>query len=145
MAKKDKLSEKIREGVTVEDLEKFARKYTNEVFLILALLIATVSSVFGFFTGPVWSVLFMGILAIVALALPERIGNFLRKILKFQVTAEKSITIMIGIVRIIIGLFIPFVLFAELGLLAGYAFHTTAKEFIIKKDNSPNKDEEKNI
>ena len=143
---KNNLSNKFKDGVTVEELEKFARKYTNEAFLILALLVATVSSVFGFFSGPIWSVLFMGAMAIVAIALPEKIGNFLRKILKFQVTAEKAITIMIGIVRIIIGLFLPFILFAELGLLAGFAFHTTAREFIPpKKENSEDNKDEKNI
>ena len=127
MAKK--VSDKIKEGVSVEEIEKFARKYTNEVFLILALIIATISSIFSFFTGPSWSLFFAGLLAIIGIALPNQVGKILKKLLKFQAKAEKSVIIIIGIVRIVLGVFIPFILFAEIGLLAGYAFHTTSKEF----------------
>ncbi len=126
MAKK--VTEKIKEGVSVEEIEKFARKYTNEVFLILALIIATISSVFGFFTGPSWSLIFAGLLAIIGVALPGQVGKFLKKLLKFQATSPKTTIIIIGIVRIVIAVFIPFILFAEIGLLAGYAFHTTTRE-----------------
>jgi len=146
MAKKEKLSEKIKEGVSVEEIEKFARKYTNEVFLIISLIIATISSIFGFFTGSSWSVFFMGLLAIIGIALPEQVGKFLKKIMKFQIKAEKTTTIVIGIVRIIFGVFIPFILFAELGLLAGYSFHTTSKEFVGKEEKpQPEKKEEEHI
>ncbi|NGX34563.1 MAG: hypothetical protein K1060chlam1_00916 [Candidatus Anoxychlamydiales bacterium] len=126
MAKK--VTEKIKEGVSVEEIEKFARKYTNEVFLILALIIATISSIFGFFTGPIWSLIFAGLLAIVGIALPMQVGKFLKKLLKFQAKSPKTTIIIIGIVRIILAVFIPFILFAEIGLLAGYSFHTTTRE-----------------
>lgn len=126
MAKK--VTEKIKEGVSVEEIEKFARKYTNEVFLILSLIIATISSIFGFFLGHIWSLLFAGLFAIIGIALPAQVGKFLKKTLQWQNKAEKTTIIIIGIVRIIFGIFIPFVLFAELGLLAGYAFHSTTLE-----------------
>jgi hypothetical protein len=142
MAKKEKFTEKIKEGVSVEEIEKFARKYTNEVFLILSLIIATISSIFGFFTGPSWSVFFMGLLAIIAIALPEQIGVFIKKMMKLQAKAEKATSIIIGIVRIVLGIFIPFILFAELGLLAGYAFHTTSKQFISEHKEEKPKEEE---
>lgn len=130
MAKKDKFSEKLKEGVSVEEIEKFARKYTNEVFLIVSLILATISSVFSFFTGPSWSLFCAGLLAIIAIALPEQMGKAIKKMFKFQTKAEKTTTIVIGIIRIIFGIFIPFILFAELGLLAGYSFHIIAKEFM---------------
>lgn len=127
MAKK--VSDKIKEGVSVEEIEKFARKYTNEVFLILALIIATISSIFHFFTGPSWSIFSAGLLAIIGIALPIQVGKILKKLLKMQEKAEKSVVIIIGVVRIVLAVFIPFILFAEMGLLAGYAFHTTTREF----------------
>ncbi|NGX51788.1 MAG: hypothetical protein KR126chlam5_00075 [Candidatus Anoxychlamydiales bacterium] len=126
MAKK--VTEKIKEGVSVEEIEKFARKYTNEVFLILALIIATISSVFGFFTGPNWSLILAGLLAIIGIALPVQVGKFLKKLLKFQATAPKTTIIIIGVVRIVLAVFVPLILFAEIGLLAGYSFHTTTRE-----------------
>ncbi len=142
MAKKEKLTEIIKEGVTVEEIEKFARKYTNEAFLMLSIIIATISSTFGFFNRAFWSVLFAGLLAIIGLAFPKQIDAFLKKILKMQAQAEKTTTIIIGIVRIIFAIFIPFVLFAELGLLAGNAFHTTSKEFVRKEEPQNPKEEE---
>ena len=63
--------------------------------------------------------------------------KFLKKLIKWQAKAEKTTIIIIGIVRIIFGIFIPFIIFAELGLLAGYAFHTTTKEF-----NPPHEEKE---
>jgi len=96
--------------------------------LILALIIATISSVFGFFTGPSWSLIFAGLLAIIGIALPVQVGKILKKLLKFQADLPKTTIIIIGIVRIVLAVFIPFVLFAELGFLAGYSFHTTARD-----------------
>jgi hypothetical protein len=145
MANKEKIKERFKEGVSVEEIEKFARKYTNEVFIILSLIIATISSIFGFFNGPSWSVFSMGLLAIIGLALPEQVSSFVKKLIKMQAQAEKATMIVLGIVRIIFGIFIPFVLFAELGLLAGYSFHTTSKEFVRKEDKEEHPKEEEHI
>jgi hypothetical protein len=143
MAKKENLTEKYKEGVSVEDIEKFARKYTNEVFLILSLIIATISSIFNFFTGPAWSLLLAGLLAIVGIAFPSQVEKVVKKIFKFQAKEEKSTIIIIGIVRIVLGIFIPFILFAELGLLAGFSFHTVVKEISFTKENVEEQEEEK--
>ncbi|OGN62094.1 MAG: hypothetical protein A3F40_01220 [Chlamydiae bacterium RIFCSPHIGHO2_12_FULL_27_8] len=124
---KEKFTEKLKDGVSVEEIEKFARKYTTEMFLILSLIIATISSIFGFFTGPSWSIFFAGLLAIIGIAMPIPVGKLLKKLLKLQMNSEKSTTIVIGIVRLVLSIFIPFILFAELGLLAGHAFHSITK------------------
>ncbi|MFA6119644.1 MAG: hypothetical protein WCT85_06405 [Parachlamydiales bacterium] len=134
MAKKENLSEKFKEGVSVEEIEKFARKYTNEVFLILSIIIATISSIFNFFTGPSWSLFVAGLLTITGIAFPVHVGKIVKKIFKFQSTSEKTTIIIMGIVRLVLAIFIPFILFAEIGLLAGYSFHTIVKEFSFTKE-----------
>lgn len=134
MAKQDKLTERFKEGVSVEEIEKFARKYTAEVFLVLAIIIATISSIFGFFTGPSWSVFFMGLFAIIGIVIPEQVGGIIQKLMKLHVKSEKITIIVIGIVRIIFAIFIPFIIFAELGLYAGYSFHTISREFVRKEE-----------
>ena len=140
---KEKFTEKLKEGVSVEEIEKFARKYTNEMFLILSLIIATVSSVFGFFTGPSWSLFFAGLLAIVGIALPDQVGMVLNKLSKLQMQSEKSATIIIGIVRLVLSIFIPFVLFAELGLLAGHAFHSITRLYSSHNEEKEEEEEDK--
>lgn len=123
-----KFGNKIKEGVSVQEIEKFARKYTTEVFLILAVLIGTISSIFDFFTGARLSIIFAGLGAIASLAFPEKIKTFHKKIAKFVLKKEKTSQIIFGIIRIAIALFIPFLLFAELGLLSGLTFHSLEKE-----------------
>ena len=123
-----KIGEKIKEGVSVQELESLARKYTTEVFLILAIFVASISSIFNFFTGAGWSIAFAGLGAIISLSIPGSIMNFQKKLLKFFFKQEKAVQITIGVVRIVVGLFIPFIIFAELGLLAGCAFHFFSRQ-----------------
>ncbi len=121
--KKEKLSEKIKEGVSVQEIENFAKKYTSEVFSALALLIATISSLFNFFTGSSWSVFFAGIGAIVGLIFPNQANKALGKLYGMLRTQEKSTQIIFGIVKLVVAIFVPFALFAILGLLGGSSTH----------------------
>ena len=59
--------------------------------------------------------------------------------------SEKSTMIVVGIIRIVLAIFIPFILFAELGVLAGYAFHTTSRDMTSKKDKEVPHDDEEHI
>jgi hypothetical protein len=138
---------KIKEGVSVKEIESFARKYIIEGFLILALIIATLSSAFNFFTGPGWSVIFTGIGGIVSVAFPDHVMKIGRPLFNFLKKQEKTIQIIIGIVRLIFAIFIPFLLFLEIGLLAGLAFHQNSKITFEKKEEdkeeeTPDTDEE---
>ena len=133
MAKKEKLSEKIKEGVSVQELENYARKYTTEVFLIVAIIIAAISSAFGFFTGPSWSIFFAALCAIISIAIPTKIEPIMKKVIHIAFKKEKSTEIIVGIIRVVVAIFIPFILFAEIGLLAGLAFHNVSKLHLGKK------------
>ncbi len=124
MAKKDNFSDKIKEGVSVQEIEDFAKKYTNEMFLVLAFVIACISSIFDFFTGPTFSIVCATIGAIVALLMPERIREIAEKISGFIHKKDKTTQIVVGIVRIVIAIFLPFILFAGIGLQCGIGFHT---------------------
>ena len=91
-----------------------------------------------------WSLFFAGLGAIIGIALPDQVGKFLKKMLKIQSKADKSTIVIVGVVRLIVAIFIPFIIFAEMGLLAGYAFHSTTKEMVgfEKKEPPKNKEEE---
>jgi len=121
--KKEKISDKIKEGVSVQEIENFAKKYTSEVFSALSILVATISSLFNFFTGSAWSVVFAGIGAIIGLIFPNQTNMALGKLYGMLRTHEKSTQIIFGIVKLVIAIFVPFVLFAILGLLGGTSTH----------------------
>jgi len=134
--KKKKLS-KLKEGVSVQELESFAKKHSHEVFLILSILIATISGVFKFFTGPGWSLTFAGFGAILTIAFPSKIIVFQKKILKLILKQEKGVLIAIGVVNIIIAIFIPFIFFGILGMFAGSSYNQFIRDFQMEKPIKP--------
>lgn len=126
--KKSSISEKFKEGVSVQEIENFARKYTVEVFIILAIVIASISSAFGFFTGGSWSLILGGLGAIVSITLPTPVHKIEKMCFTFTGKQEKAAQIAIGVVLIVIALFIPFVIFAQIGMLSGLSFHHFSRQ-----------------
>jgi hypothetical protein len=145
--KKESLGKKLKEGISIQELESIARKYLHEVLFILAIFIASISSIFDFFIGPMWTVTFLGLTAMVSIAFPESTSNLLKGVYHFYYKQEKVVQIIIGSVRILLALFLPFVFFAELGALAGVAFHMIPKYLLkdfgslSKKDSGPREGE----
>jgi hypothetical protein len=125
--KKMNLKEKLKEGVSVQELENLARKYTVEVFFIFSIFIATISSIWGFFIGYTWSLLFFGIGSILSVAFPEPTLKFSKKLYKLFGRQDKPSQVAVGIVRIVLAIFLPLIIFAELGMLTGVAFHHLIK------------------
>ena len=117
------LGEKLKEGVSVKEIESFTNKYLTELFIIVAIIVASISSTFDFFMGPGWSIILAGIGAILSIALPDKIRRLQGKLFDFLRKQEKITQIIVGAVRIIVALFLPFIIFLEIGLLAGLAFH----------------------
>lgn len=131
------MKDKLKEGISVEEIETFARKHLSEMFLILAVIIATISSIFDFFTGSSLSILLAGLGAIVSIGIPTNTLKIQKRLFSFLGKQEKSIQIIIGIVRLVIAIFIPFVVFLELGLLSGVAFHSLFRHQMKKEKGMP--------
>ena len=112
---------KIKEGVSVEEIESFARKHMVEIFLVAAIIIAT------FFSNIFWSnwlsIGFAGFGAVVSLLIPEKISQLEKQLFHIFRKDEKTTQVIIGVVRILLAFFLPFVIFAEIGLLAGCGYH----------------------
>lgn len=130
MANRDKpsIADKLKEGVSVDEMQHFFRKYLSESFIILAIIIATISSTFDFFMKPGWSLFMITIGAVISIGLPDKTHFWQRKWFIFLHKQEKFTQIIIGSVRLAVALFIPMIIFAELGLLSGIAFHEMMKE-----------------
>jgi hypothetical protein len=120
---KNKLSGKLKEGVSVQELEDFARKYSTEVFTVVALIIGCISSIFNFFTGPTWTILFLTLGTVLGIFFPAPVDKGLKQLYDFTFKQEKMTQLILGSVKIIIAIFIPFALFAIMGLLAGTSYH----------------------
>ena len=133
-----KFSDKLKEGVSVREIEDFARKYTTEVFSIIALIIATISSCWHFFlNGQKLAVFFMALGSILAILFPVPIERGLKGIYNFTFKQEKSTQIILGSVKLVAALFVPFVLFAFFGLLAGTSYHYYVRNAQLSGGNRP--------
>jgi hypothetical protein len=120
---KNNLMDKIKEGVSVQEVEDFARKHTAEVFTVLAILIGTVSSTYDFFTSAGLSILFLAIGIGLGIFFPSPIDRGLKQYYGFSVKQEKLTQLILGIVSIVVAIFVPFVIFGVVGLLAGTSYH----------------------
>jgi hypothetical protein len=92
---------------------------------------------FDFFTGPKWSIFFAGLGTIVAILLPLQIRGGVEKFYTFMGKQQKATQIIIGIVRLILAIFIPLVIFASIGLHAGLGYYDMSKRNQMR--NSPSK------
>lgn len=131
--------DKIKEGVSVQEVEDFARKYTVEVFSVFAILIGSISSMYDFFTGPKMTIFFLAIGLILGIFFPAPVERGLKRFYSFSFKQEKMTQMVIGCVEIVVGLFIPFILFGFLGLLAGTSYHYYTRHAQIMSENRPNK------
>jgi hypothetical protein len=134
---KNKFTDKLKGGVSVHDMEEFARKHTTEVFSVLAIVIGTISSIFDFFTGPSWTILFTALGCIIAIFFPTPVERGLKQLYSFTCKQEKTTEMIIGGVKIIIAIFIPFIYFGLLGLLAGTSFHYYMRHAQLMNEHTP--------
>jgi hypothetical protein len=145
---KNKIVDKLKEGVSIDELEGFARRHTTEVFSVLALIIAAISSAFDFFTGPKLTIFFTTLGTLAAVFFPVPVEKGLKQLYAFTFKQEKMTEIILGCVRIVIAIFIPFIYFGLVGLLSGSAYHYYIRHSQIvsegktRESRKPDRDEE---
>ncbi len=108
---------KLKEGVSVKEIEAFARKHRFEVFFCLAFIFACFFS-FVFF-GPGWSIFLAGIGGILGVIMPARIELLTKKISQFIFKQEKTTQIVLGVVGLVVSIILPPIIFLLLGLHGG--------------------------
>jgi len=106
------------------EVEKFARKHTTETLTAIAIAVAALSAWAHFFVGTLgWSVIFMAIGAIVGIFFPSHIDRGIKKIYSFSSRENKMTEIIAEAIKIAVALFLPFIYFCFLGLMAGTSYH----------------------
>lgn len=134
---KNKIVDKLKEGVSVHELEGFASKHTTELFSVIALIIGAISSSYDFFTGPKLTILFLTLGTLVAVFFPAPVEKGLKQLYSFTFKQEKMAEIILGAVKIVVAIFIPFLYFGLLGLLAGTSYHYYIRHAQIMSQNQP--------
>jgi len=135
---KNKFTEKLKEGVSVKEIEEFTRQHMMEVFSVAAVIIATITSCWDFFlSGPKITLFFTALGMIVSILFPVPVERWLKQLYNFSFKQEKSTQMILGAVKIVVAIFIPFILFAVLGLLAGSSYHYYTRHAQIMNANKP--------
>lgn len=109
--------EKKKEGVSVKEIEEYAKKHRYEVVFILAFVLACFFSFVFFGTG--WGIILAAVGGIVGILLPSKAEMFGSKMFAFVHKQEYVTQLILGVVLLIISVFLPFVTFLLLGLFGG--------------------------
>ncbi len=120
---KDKFTQKIKEGISMQEIENFVKNNTMAIFSVVAVFVAMISSNFHFFTGSTFSIFCLSIAAIATVIFPIPMEKLLKIVFHFTSNQEKTTQMVLGGIKILAGLFVPFVYFAFLGIMAGSSYH----------------------
>ena len=120
------MDKKTKEGVSVQELENFGRKYRFEIFFILYFVLATLLT-FLFF-GPAWSIFLAGVGGILGVWLPKKIAKAAKAAFQFVFKQEKATKLILAIVGAIVSFFLPPLIFFCIGLMGGMGIHRVASK-----------------
>lgn len=118
---------KLKDGVSVKEIEAFTKKHRFEVFFCLAFVLAC------FFTfvmwGPGWSVVAAAVGAVIGILLPVRVSHLSKMMFQFTFKHEELTQIVLAVVFLILAIFLPPLIFLLLGLHGGKDMQHHAMEF----------------
>jgi hypothetical protein len=112
---------KEKEGVSVREIESFARKYFFEGIFAIAFILACFFSLLFF--GPFVALIFAAAGGIVGVLFPKQVTTVAKKVFDFIGKQEKITKIVLAAVFIILSIFLPFLTFLVLGLHGGVDLH----------------------
>ena len=119
-----------KEGVSVKEIEKFAKKYRYEVFFALTFILASFFSFVVWGTG--WSTCMTGLGGLIGVVFPATIDTMANKACAFVFKQEQIVQVIMGIVVLILSIFIPPLIFLWLGIHGGRDLFLLAMRFSSK-------------
>jgi len=131
----------MKEGFTVEEIEKFGKTHKLTILLSTILLLSAIFNVLLWDSLSVWLV---SLAAIGGLCFPEHSAKFLIKLASFVVKQDRTVRMIFAGVAIAVSVVFPPLNFLALGLIAGVALKGNLGHFASKKGaNEEKKNEEK--
>ncbi|MBY0529826.1 MAG: hypothetical protein K2P51_06505 [Rhabdochlamydiaceae bacterium] len=117
---------KNKEGVSVKELENFAKKHRFEVFFCLSFILA------GIFGSAIYSMMWLisavVIGAIIGMLLAQKVAGLSRSALQFIFKQETTTQLVLGIVLLVVSIFLSPLIFLLIGLHGGKDMYMSARE-----------------
>ncbi len=117
--------EKKNEGVSVKELEGYAKKNRFEIFFCILFVLASLFTLV--FWGAPTSIFLAGIGGIISVFLPGKIDQLSHKMASTVFGKEGTTQLVIGIVALIVAIFLAPLIFLIMGLHAGKSMLGLAK------------------
>lgn len=115
-----------KEGVSVKELEGFAKKHRMEVFFCLFFFLA---GIFGLFLwNPAWSVLLGAIGAIIGALIPVKIKGISHSLWQFVFRQDRTTQIIIAVIAFVLAIFVSPLVFLLIGLHGGKSMANAASQ-----------------
>jgi hypothetical protein len=111
------MSQKNDEGISVKEIEEYAKKNKFPVAIALGVFLACLFSIFLSMTK--LSIITLSVGALVGIFLPGKIAFLAKKMYSFIGKQEKTTQLVIGCVFLVLSIFFPPAVFALMGLHAG--------------------------
>lgn len=124
---------KPKEGVSVKEIEEFAKRYRFEVFFCLMFIFACIFGITGYTFGKGWNIFFAMAGAILGVIFPNKVESLFKTIFKFVFGQDKMVQIVLGIAGLLIAIFVPFLIFLKVGTIGGKTMHQMAMDSSSKK------------
>lgn len=122
------MDKKLTEGMSVQELENFGKKYRFEIFFVLYFILATISSFLNIIFSQGWSISLGALGGILGIWLPNKIEGGGRSCFGFIFKQEKATKIILGVGGLILSFIIAPIIFFVLGLMGGSGiFRAAAK------------------
>jgi hypothetical protein len=123
---------KPKEGMSVKEIEEFAKRYRFEVFFCLMFVLACIFGIAGYFRMG-WNIFFGMAGGILGVIFPNKVEHLIKVIFKFVFDQDKIVQIVLGVVGLLIAIFFPFLIFLKVGAIAGRTMHQMAMDASSKK------------
>ncbi len=120
-------SRKNKRGFTVSELEGTAKRFASEIGLAVIFLVTAVFTLIWGGAMMVWSIILCMVLGIVGALISGSMMSWISKALDF-IYKDKIILIVVGVILIIVGIFIPVFIFGLVGLVAGGSLSFSMKK-----------------
>ena len=118
--------EKKKEGVSVKELEGYAKKHRFEIFFCILFVLASLFTLV--FWGPTLSIFLAGIGGIIAVFIPNKMDQFQHKMASMVFSKEGATQLVIAIVALIVAIFLAPIIFFIIGAHAGKSMMQLARD-----------------
>lgn len=105
-----------KDGVSVKEIENFAKKHRFELFLCLSFLLACFFS-FVFFAA--WSLILAAVGGVLGVLTANKVEAIFKKATQFCMKQEQATQLILGIAGLILSIFLPLITFLVLGAAGG--------------------------